>query len=134
MIVGKHVTFRKGFSLMIDKNGEVIIGNNVFFNNYCSINANDRITIGEGTLFGENVKVYDHNHCYKNLDVPIKEQGFTTAPVKIGKHCWIASNVVILKGVTIGDNCVIGAGCIVYKDVPSNMVMVNKQELMMKSV
>ena len=130
--VGKNVTFRKGFSLMIDKKGEVTIGNNVFFNNYCSINANERITIGAGTLFGENVKMYDHNHCYKYPDVPIKKQGFTTAPVKIGKHCWIASNVVILKGVTIGDNCVIGAGCIVYKDVPSNTVVVNKQEQILK--
>ena len=129
---GKNVTFRKGFSLMIDKTGKVIIGNNVFFNNYCSINANERITIGDGTLFGENVKVYDHNHCYKYVDVPIKEQGFTTAPVSIGKHCWIGSNVVILKGVTIGDNCVIGAGCVVYKDVPSGSIVVNKQNLLYK--
>lgn len=129
---GKNVTFRKGFSLMIDKKGKVIIGNNVFFNNYCSINANEQITIGDGTLFGENVKVYDHNHSYKDVDVPIKEQGFTTAPISIGKHCWIGSNVVILKGVTIGDNCVIGAGCVVYKDVPSGSIVVNKQNLLYK--
>lgn len=128
----KNVTFRKGFSLMIDKGAEVIIGNHVFFNNYCSLNALQRISIGDGTIFGENVKVYDHNHCYKNPDIPIKKQGFVTAPVKIGKHCWIASIVVILKGVTIGDNCVIGAGCIVYKDVPANTVIVNKQEQILK--
>ena len=41
---------------------------------------------------------------------------------------------MILKGVTIGDNCVIGAGCIVYKDVPSNTVVVNKQDMLMKQV
>ena len=127
--VGKRFTFRRGFSLMIDKGGEVLVGNDVFFNNYCSLNANERITIGDGTIFGENVRVYDHNHCYRNPDVPIKEQGFTSAPVSIGKHCWIASNVVILKGVSVGDNCVIGAGCVVYKDVPANTVVVNKQEL-----
>ena len=131
-IVGKHVTFRKGFSMMIGKNGEVNIGNNVFFNNYCSLNAIERIIIGDGTIFGENVKVYDHNHCYQDPNVPIKEQGFTSAPVNIGKHCWIASNVVILKGVTIGDNCVIGAGCVIYKDVPEESVMINKQELVIK--
>lgn len=131
-IVGKHVTFRKGFSMMIGKNGEVNIGNNVFFNNYCSLNAIERIIIGDGTIFGENVKVYDHNHCYQDPNVSIKEQGFTSAPVNIGKHCWIASNVVILKGVTIGDNCVIGAGCVIYKDVPEESVMINKQELVIK--
>lgn len=131
-LTGKHLTFRKGFSVMIDKHGEIVIGNNVFFNNYCSLNAIQHISIGDGTIFGENIKVYDHNHCYKDSNVPIKEQGFTSAPVNIGKHCWIASNVVILKGVTIGDNCVIGAGCIVYKDVPANTVVVNKQELLYK--
>lgn len=76
--------------MMIGKNGEVNIGNNVFFNNYCSLNAIERIIIGDGTIFGENVKVYDHNHCYQDPNVPIKEQGFTSAPVNIGKHCWIA--------------------------------------------
>ena len=69
--------------------------------------------------------MYDHNHCYKDVNVPIKYQGYTEALIVIGKHCWIASNVVILKGVTIGDNCVIGAGCVVYKDVPEGTVMVN---------
>lgn len=131
-ITGKRLTFRKGFSVMIDKQGEVVIGNNVFFNNYCSLNAIQHISIGDDTIFGENVKVYDHNHCYKNPDVPIKELGFSSAPINIGNHCWIGSNVVILKGVTIGDNCVIGAGCIVYKDVPSGTIVVNKQDLLYK--
>ena len=118
---------------MIDKQGEIVIGSNVFFNNYCSLNAMQHISIGDGTIFGENVKVYDHNHFYKNPDVPINEQGFTSSPINIGKHCWIASNVVILKGVTIGNNSVIGAGCIIYKDVPANTVVVNKQELLYKN-
>lgn len=131
---GKNVTFRKGFSVMIDKDGEVIIGNNVFFNNYCSLNASDRIAIGDGTLFGENVRIYDHNHCYRDTEIPIKAQGFTSAPVNIGKHCWIGSNVVILKGVTIGDNCVIGAGCVIYKDVQPNAIVYNKQNLTIKVI
>ena len=87
------------------------------------------IEIGDGTIFGENVKVYDHNHLYKNTSISIKEQGYSSAPIKIGKHCWIASNVVILKGVTIGDNCVIGAGCVVYKDVPANSILKINQSL-----
>lgn len=119
---------------MIDRQGKVIIGDNVFFNNYCSVNANESITIGDGTLFGENVRIYDHNHKYKDVNVPIKEQGFTSAPVVIGKHCWIASNVTILKGVHIGDNCVIGAGCVIYKDVPANTTVVNKQNLELRHI
>lgn len=120
-------TYRSGFHLIIEDRGGVKIGEHCFFNNYCTLASRAGITIGDGTLFGENVKVYDHNHCYQDKDIPIKDQGYTAAPVTIGKHCWIASNVVILKGVTIGDNCVIGAGCVVYKDVPEGTIVINRQ-------
>lgn len=120
-------TFRSGFHLVIEYQGGVKIGDKCFFNNYCTLAAREGITIGNGTIFGENVKVYDHNHCYAHATIPIKEQGFTSAPITIGSHCWIASNVMILKGVTIGNDCVIGAGCIVYKDVPAGTVLINRQ-------
>ena len=87
------------------------------------------ISVGEGTIFGENVRLYDHNHVYLNPDIPIKQQGYTSVAICIGKHCWIGSNVTILKGVTIGDNCVIGAGCVIHEDVPANSIVKNKQEL-----
>lgn len=125
--MGKNMQFRKGFSLIIDELGGVSIGDNVFFNNYCSVCSMNSISIGNGTIFGENVKIYDHNHIYKDVNCPIKEQGYTSAPIRIGSHCWVASNVTILKGVTIGDNCVIGAGCVIYKDVPNGSIVVNKQ-------
>lgn len=127
--IGKGVSFRKHFSINIGKNGHIEIGGGCFFNQYCSLNAHTLIKIGENCLFGENVKVYDHNHGYKDLSRLIKNQEFTTAPIFIGNNCWISSNCVILKGVTIGDNCVIGAGCIIYKDVPANSVIINKQVL-----
>jgi len=131
--IGKGFTYRSGFHVVIEECGVVKIGDDVFFNNYCSVCCLESITIGDGTIFGENVKIYDHNHCYKDTDVPIKEQGYTSAPVNIGKHCWIGSNVTILKGVTIGDYSVIGAGCVIYKDVPPNSVVVNKQDLAIKT-
>ena len=105
------------------------MGDNVFFNNYCTVCAQKEINIGDGSVFGENVKIYDHNHIYTDLNTPIKHQGYSSASIHIGKHCWIGSNVIILKGVTIGDNSVIGAGCVIYKDVPPNSVVINKQNL-----
>lgn len=130
---GTKVTYRKGFSLIIGNKGEVKIGDKVFFNNYCSLNALESITIGKGTIFGENIKVYDHNHCYKDRTRLIKEQGYTSAPIHIGEHCWIGSNTIILKGVTIGNNVVVGANCVIYKDVPSDCIVINKQNLVIKN-
>lgn len=99
------------------------IGNGCFFNNYCSIACKGTIVIGANTIFGESVKLYDHNHCFRNLNLPIKEQGYSVKEIKIGENCWIGSNVIILSGSKIGDNCVIGAGAIVKGNVPSNSVI-----------
>lgn len=129
---GHHVVFRRSFTLVAE--GRVNIHDNVFFNHNCSVCSMESIEIGEGTICGENVKIYDHNHEYRDIRIPIKEQGYHSAPIRIGKHCWIASNVVILQGVTIGDNCVIGAGCVIYKDIEKNSVVVNKQDLLIQNL
>lgn len=125
-LYGKNFHFRKGFCCVAQ--GKVSIGDNVFFNNYCSINAKDSITIGNDTIFGENVRIYDHNHTFSEKDILIRYQGYTVAPIIIGNNCWICSNVIILKGVTIGDNVVIGAGCVISTDIPSNSICRNKQQ------
>jgi acetyltransferase-like isoleucine patch superfamily enzyme len=131
--IGKNLSFRKGFTLVIEgKNAKVKIGNNCFFNNYCTIAAQSHITIGDNTIFGENVKIYDHNHNYIDHNKLIKHQGYSTDHIEIGQNCWIASNVIILKGVKIGDNCVIGAGCIVHKDISSNSIVLCKQEKLIR--
>lgn len=121
--IGKNVTWRKRFNVMIAKGAEVKIGNQCFLNNDCSINANNNISIGEGCLFGENVKIYDHNHRFGNPDLTIKEQGFSDGTVIIGNNCWIGSNVVILKDSWIEDNCVIGAGVIVSGHIKNNTLL-----------
>lgn len=126
-------TFRERFNLTIE-NGNIMVGEHVFFNHDCSVSCNgSSITIGDWTILGECVKIYDHNHQYRNSSEPIKQQGFTTAPVTIGEHCWISSNVIILKGVYIGDNSVIGAGCIIHKDVPPNSIVINQQNLLIQT-
>lgn len=117
------IKFRAGFKIVIDDNGKVIFGNRCFFNNYCSINCKSSIVIGDYCIFGENVKIYDHNHCYVDENIPIADQGFKAKPVHIGKNCWIGSNCVILPGVTIGNHSVIGAGCIIYKDIPEDSLV-----------
>ena len=120
--IGKGTTWRHGFHITIE-GGQVEIGKDCFFNNYCSINSLKKVTIGEGTIFGSNCHIYDHNHRFSDVDTSIKAQGYTLEETHIGNHCWFGTNAVVLKGVTIGDNCVIGAGVVVSSDVPDGTVV-----------
>jgi acetyltransferase-like isoleucine patch superfamily enzyme len=130
----ENVTFRAFGNIVVEQAGTLLIGKNVFFNNYCSLNCLDEITIGENTLIGESVKIYDHNHKYSNApQFYVHPDQFSTAPVHIGQNCWIGSNVVILKGVTIGNNVIIGANNLIYKSVPSNTVVKLKSEVISQS-
>lgn len=136
----KSIIVKSGFScrnfvhFIIQNNAELEIGENVFINNFCSINCLEKISIGDNTLLGENVKIYDHNHAYNRSDnqLDVSHTEFTKSPITIGKNCWLGSNVTILKGVTIGDNCIIGAGCTIAKDIPSNSTIINQQNLISK--
>ncbi|KXH83026.1 acyltransferase [Chryseobacterium kwangjuense] len=133
--IGKSVEFRNYSSILVTRGATLEIGDHFFMNNFCSINCLEHISIGENTLFGENVKLYDHNHAYETSpEFKLYSSEFTKAPITIGSNCWLGSNVTVLKGVTIGDNCIIGAGCTIYKDIPSNTQVVNKQDLTFRSL
>lgn len=130
--VGKHFYYRKCFSLITINGGKVVIGESVFFNTGCSVNCCISIEIGNNVMFGENVHLYDHDHKYALSNKNFAEQGYVMKPIVIGNNCWIATNVVILKGVKIGNNVVIGANCIVNTDIPDNSVVVNESTLTIK--
>ncbi|WP_051464034.1 acyltransferase [Lacrimispora indolis] len=122
----KQVSFRKGMIINISDDAIVRVGRRTFFNNYCSINAHGEITIGNDCLFGEGVKIYDHNHIFY-AEEKINEQPYSIGKVVIGNNCWICSNVIILKGAEIGNNCTISAGCIIKDKIPDNS-LVRKDE------
>ncbi len=128
-IVGTNVICRN-FENFHVSSGKLILHDGVFINNSCSFNCMERIEIDSGTMMGEGVRFYDHDHIY--TAETIEKWQWITAPIKVGKDCWIGSNVTILKGVTIGDNTVIGAGCLVRKDIPANSVVYNDGNLIVK--
>lgn len=106
--IGKNLKFRKGFRIEIAKNAKLVIGNNNFFNNDCSITCLKEIVIGDGNLFGENVKMYDHNHVFNMSDFDLRNK-FSYGKIAIGNNNWFGSNVVILKNTNMGNRNVIGA-------------------------
>lgn len=132
--LGKKVNFRKNFEINCDKQGYVSIGSGVFFNNGCTINSHKSVCIGDDCIFGENVKIYDHNHKFSQMNVRIQDQGYNCKEVVIGRNCWIGTNVVILAGTNIGDNVVIGAGVVISGEIPSNVVVTQNRELIINPV
>ena len=98
------------------------IGSNFFANHNCII------LDGAKVIFGDNVMIAPHCGFYTDghpLDAERRNAGLEYAyPIKVGSNVWIGGNVVVLPGITIGDNTVIGAGSVVTKDIPSGVVAV----------
>lgn len=116
--IGKGFTARKRVSLKISSGGRLIISENVFMNDGCSINCQHSVYIGKDCLFGNEVSIFDQNHKFNLKGVPIRNQGYSYAEVKIGENCWLGRGVTILKGVEIGNHCVIGAHCLISNNIP----------------
>ncbi|MCT4487553.1 sugar O-acetyltransferase [Levilactobacillus parabrevis] len=79
-----------------------------------------RITIGDYVLFGPKVGLYTSNHLFD----PTERQlgGCIAKPITIGNHCWLAANVSVMPGVTIGENTIVGANSVVTHDIPANVI------------
>lgn len=103
---GRHVHFGKG----------------VYANFNLTLVDDTHIYVGDYTMLGPNVVLATAGHPILPELRPLAYQ--YNMPIHIGKNCWLGAGVIVLPGVTIGDNTVIGAGSIVTKDIPANVVAV----------
>ncbi|MEF2675203.1 MAG: acyltransferase [Eubacteriales bacterium] len=103
--------------IRVSDNGNIAIGENVFFNHNCALTAKNAITIGDNVTIANNVVMVDHDHRFDSTGVI---DGYTVAPVCINDNVWIGANSVILKGITIGEGSIIAAGSVVNKSVPAH--------------
>lgn len=94
------------------------VGDNSSIGPYAYIGCSGYIEIGNNVMMSPRVSIYSENHVFDDLSQPMIMQGVRRSFVKIEDDCWIASNAVILAGVTVGKGSVVAAGSIVTKDVP----------------
>ena len=110
IVLGKRSQSRAGLTLIAD-GGTIEVGMHCQFNTNVSVTAVERVQIGEGCSFANNVVVVDHDHAFG------EESLFDASEVSIGDDVWVGANAVILKGVRVADHCVIAAGAVVTNDV-----------------
>ena len=100
----------------------VHFGNGVYANFNLTLVDDTHIYVGDYTMIGPNVTIATAGHP---ILPQLRQQGLQyNMPVRIGRNCWLGAGVIVLPGVTIGDNVVVGAGSVVTKDLPSNVVAV----------
>lgn len=129
--LGAHGDVRVGPECVLDRDatieclsGHLHIGARTIFGHHCTLAARDSLIIGADCLVAEMVSIRDHDHRFDDFAVPMREQGASSAPVRIGNNVWLAARVVVTKGVTIGDNAIVGAGAVVTRDIPPGAIAV----------
>lgn len=101
------------------------IGDRCSIGRFSHINAYGSVTVENDVLMGERVHISDMTHHFADANVPVKDQPLDfVAPVVVKRGAWIGSGAVLLPGVTVGKNAVVGANSVVSHDVPDNQVAV----------
>ena len=116
---GQHSIIEPPFYCSYGQN--IHIGDFVYINFSCTIFANNRVTIGQHVMIGPVVQIYTAAHPLQAL---ARIQGWEVAkPILIEDNVWIGGAAILLPGISIGRNAVVGAGAVVSRDVPANTVV-----------
>lgn len=122
----KKIFNKTGENIWVESNFEcdygynITVGENFYMNHNGVILDEARVQFGDNVFIGPNCGFYTAGHP---LDIQLRNQGLEYAkPIIVGDNVWFGGNVVVMPGVTIGDNVTIGAGSVVTKDVPSNVL------------
>ena len=103
--------------------GVVEIGAKTVMGQECTISAYQRVRIGEECVIADRAMFIDFDHGMVEVERPIRLQGIYKRDVEVGNNVWIGYGACVLRGVSVGDNAVIGTNSVVTKDVPANAVV-----------
>ena len=103
--------------------GEVRIGAKTVLGQECTISAYQHVSIGRECIVADRAMLIDFDHGMVEVERPIRAQGIYKRDVRIGHNVWVGYGACFLRGVTVGDNSVVGTYAVVTKDVPENAVV-----------
>ena len=103
--------------------GTVEIGEKTVMGQECTISAFQRVRIGEQCVVADRAMFIDFDHGVVEVERPIRLQGIYKRDVEVGSNVWIGYGACVLRGVTVGDNAIIGTNSVVTRDVPANAVV-----------
>lgn len=115
-----------------DYGKHIRVGKRFFANFHLTILDEAMVTIGDDCFLGPNVSIYTACHSIHPAERNTRQEW--AKPVSIGHNVWIGGDVTILPGVTIGDNCTIGAGSVVTRNVPANSIAVGTPARVIKNI
>ena len=98
------------------------IGAKTVLGQECTISAFQHVSIGRECVIADRVMMIDFDHGMVETERPIRAQGIYKRDVRVGHNCWIGYGACVLRGVTVGDNAVIGTNAVVTADLPANSV------------
>ena len=121
--LGENVKIHE-YAYLDDYGGRIQIGSNTGIGQFCVIGGQGGLKIGRDCMIAGHTYIVSANHKFDNISIPFREQGEEKKGIIIGNNVWIGAGCIILDGVTIGDNSVIGAGTVVTKSVISGTLNV----------
>jgi acetyltransferase-like isoleucine patch superfamily enzyme len=107
------------------------IGRNVFVNQNCRFNDIGGIDIGDDVMLGPNVSLISSGHP---IDPAERRVGITSAPIAIGRNVWVGTSALIMQGVTVGEDAIVGAGAVVTRNVPPRTLVAGVPATVVKTL
>jgi len=133
IVIGKNVSIGKYSRIGAGNNSSIEIGNNVFINNGAYFNSSGKLVIEDDCQFGPYVTIWCGDHDISDPTIILRQRGMVIGKdIRICRNVWLGCSVVVLDGITIGKNAIVGAGSIVTKDIIPNSISIGNPARVIK--
>jgi acetyltransferase-like isoleucine patch superfamily enzyme len=120
--IGRWAWLGHGTKIRVHE-GEVCIGTKTVMGQECTISAFQHVSIGRECIVADRVMLIDFDHGAVEVERPIRLQGIYKRDVRVGHNVWMGYGACVLRGVSIGDNAIVGTSAVITKDVPADAVV-----------